>query len=513
MNSDVLERSSTRSTTVSTLALSTAVCLLVVVLFCWASPACWHWFIIPVLLCGIIITRDALDWGLGRVDLMSPVGIIGVLGVHFLFLAPLLHVYLDYWAFDGAPPPDWRQWLGWMAIFNFMGLVVYACYLKYAERADKTRIRKTPVVVWRLAGERGKIVLGVALVVAVAVQLYTYAKSGGIVGYMMDFTLKNDVFAGTGWLAMISECAPILLLMGFAIKAKERQSWRSWSVLLAVLLGFLILRLLFGGLKGNRSHTVYGLIWAVGIVHLCIRAVPKKLIWAGVVLGICFMYLYGFYKVLGAGVFTLAEGTSITSLQEGVPSRDLQGVILGDLAHSSVQAYLLYRLWTVRDFQYAYGRTYWGAVCQVIPRAWWPERPPTEEMWTTELERGRGMHMAASETGSGRYRWMTSHVLGLAGETILNFGPLPIPLAFLLWAIVVGMVRGLESIWGIEDARRLLLPLLMTICVKLLVADTGNVVWYALKEGLVPVLVIYFGSLPAVARGKTARAEDPLLPA
>jgi hypothetical protein len=49
-------------------------------------PACPHWFIGPVLVCGILIGIDFVDWLRGRMNLFDPVGILGVLGFHAFFL-------------------------------------------------------------------------------------------------------------------------------------------------------------------------------------------------------------------------------------------------------------------------------------------------------------------------------------------------------------------------------------------------------------------------------------------
>ena len=61
------------------------------------SPQCAHWFLIPLVFCGTLTSMDALEWLRGRLDLMDPIGLMGVVGFHFFFLAPLLHVAWDYW--------------------------------------------------------------------------------------------------------------------------------------------------------------------------------------------------------------------------------------------------------------------------------------------------------------------------------------------------------------------------------------------------------------------------------
>ena len=79
-----------------TTAIAWAVCLVVLV-FCLARcSSCFHWFIIPVLLCGVVISHDMVDWLRGRFDVFDPVGILGIAGFYFFFLR---HYYMWYGMF------------------------------------------------------------------------------------------------------------------------------------------------------------------------------------------------------------------------------------------------------------------------------------------------------------------------------------------------------------------------------------------------------------------------------
>ncbi len=40
--------------------------------------------------------------------------------------------------------------------------------------------------------------------------------------------------------------------------------------------GYFLLKLLFGGLRGSRTITVFGLFWIAGAIHIWIRPVPRK---------------------------------------------------------------------------------------------------------------------------------------------------------------------------------------------------------------------------------------------
>src|ERR1041385_9234950 len=108
--------------------LAAAICLAILAIAVTASSNCLHWFIIPLFLCGLLCCIDALDLlaQKGR-HLFDPVPLIGVFGVFYFYVAPLLHVGRDYWFINVnfAPadrPEDWRTWLGWMGTINLVSL-------------------------------------------------------------------------------------------------------------------------------------------------------------------------------------------------------------------------------------------------------------------------------------------------------------------------------------------------------------------------------------------------------
>ena len=87
---------------------------MLVVALC-ATRQCAHWFVIPVFACGVVICHDAVDWIRGKLDPFDPVGLLGIFGVHFFFVAPLLHVLWDWWLVERDIRPDdlrpgWGQW-------------------------------------------------------------------------------------------------------------------------------------------------------------------------------------------------------------------------------------------------------------------------------------------------------------------------------------------------------------------------------------------------------------------
>jgi hypothetical protein len=189
-------------------------CSLVLGYCAWQSREFAHWFIIPVFLCGALISPAGVDWIRGRIGLFDPAGIVGMFGIHFFFLAPLLHVLSDEWLRYVVHPPEWREWLGRMACINVAGIMAYFVGLRIMRR------KSAPPATWRWQLQPQiftPLLLG-ALLLSALVQLAVYAKFGGIQGYITKFSTDvTESFAGWGFLFMFSESFPILAAIGFAV--------------------------------------------------------------------------------------------------------------------------------------------------------------------------------------------------------------------------------------------------------------------------------------------------------
>src|SRR5260370_19627312 len=115
----------------------------------------------------------------------------------------------------------------------------------------------------------------------------------------------------------------------------------SWLTVVVVLILFLAMKLAFGGLRGSRSNTVWGVVWAVGIIHLLVRRIPRLVVMIGLGLMLLFMYVYGFYKADGIrGLESALDPTSRSHLQRDT-GRTFNMVLLGDLARADIEAYIL----------------------------------------------------------------------------------------------------------------------------------------------------------------------------
>ena len=446
-----------------------------------AVPGAQHWFILPVIGCGWLMAIDVARWVRGQLDVFDPYAIVALIGFYFFCIAPILHVEYQYYVNGVQRPSEWRDWIGLMATLNLTGIIVYR-YISNKSLSLKSRKRDR---IWLIDRSRVKSLLPLFLLGTALLQAYVYYSYGGIRGYIgvYEGRYEETAFEGMGFLFTVSESFPILAMLGFAVLAERRPNLRRWGVLVLVLGVFVVLKLLFGGLRGSRSNTVWGIFWAVGIIHYGIRPVSKMVLFSMLPLLFAFMYLYGFYKSIGYEAFELmVQEGGVTYLDERT-GRDKEVVLLGDLSRADVQAYILFR--TVdphSDYQYALGRTYVGSAAKLIPARIWPSRPIHKIKEGTEVIYG---------SGTFEHGIVSSRVYGLSGEAMLNFGPLGVPFAFIVFALVVAVARSPFRRWVVRDARWLLIPFVANLCFVILVSDSDNLIFFTVKNGLLPFLFIY----------------------
>lgn len=474
--------------TLSSYAYSAVLCLSIVIALAFASPELNHGFVLPVLICGTLVGADFVDWVRGRLDLFSPIGVLGVVGFHLLFMAPLLHVYWDYWAIVPDSPGDWRPWLGLTAMLNAVGLLGYCVVTQAAARSTT---RKSASRVWSIDWRSFYIAWMGLLLVSAAAQAYVYLSFGGLIGYMRASVEAGDAFAGFGAVFAVSECFPIVLLTGLVLIARRRRFAPSLPVILFAFVVLFALQMIFGGLRGSRSNTIWALFWAAGMVHLCVRPLTRKLAYAGLCFLFAFMVVYSFYKSYGPDAVQVIgddQARAETARYRGQP---LKGVLLTDFGRSDIQAVILYR--RLRSTEpLAYGETYLGAAALPLPASM--SNLATKAKVGTELLYGRGTYVPAS--------FRSSRLFGLSGEAMLNFGPAGVPIALLMLGLFVSWasrwVGGLHQ----DDARIVLAPFMTVLGFFILLNDSDNLMFVVIKNLTIPFLF-----LVAVCRSRSASPD------
>ncbi|HLK69626.1 MAG TPA: hypothetical protein VKU19_39625 [Bryobacteraceae bacterium] len=467
------------------------------------SPELIHWMVVPVVASGTVVAVDAVDWLRGKLQPFDPAGVLGLLGVHVFYLCPLL---VGGWGhrlrYLPDQPEDYRPWLGCLGVLCFIGLLIYRYALK---TWSKPALFQSPEPgMWQINARRFWCFVLLGLIVSGGLQAWAYYSLGGIQGYIAEYSnwLKGqDAFQNTTAAFSISESFPILAIFAFAVWSWGARWRRSWWVVGIVLVVFFFLLLLFGGLRGSRSNTVWGLFWGVGVIHFWVRPVPRKLVLCGLPVLVLFMMAYAVYKTKGADTLSFVSTTSSYSeIADGTETT--ADVVMGDLGRSDVQAFLLYRLLGSQvPYDYALGRTYLGAICLLIPKTLWPSRPPSKLKWTTEAEYGVGSYDNSAV-------FQSSRVYGLVGETMLNFGPIFVPLAFVVLAVAISGLRRIMNTLNPGDSRLLIVPFLVNFCILLLINDSDNQIFFVVKYGAVPGILIALASHRTLSLAGQRRIVD-----
>jgi hypothetical protein len=479
-------------------------CVAIAAWLAFTNEALIHWFVLPVIACGVLVGQDAVEYLRGRRSMFDPVGILGLFGVHFFFLAPLLHVawdsYLESYIEQSL---DWREWLGYMALLNVASLCLYRLGHR---RAAAWGADAAPRHRWQCDRKLLLWACAAGLLISGSIQMAYYASQGGILGYIDTVTADVGVSeadsaqAGMGIVFMVSESFPILAIIFYVVATERKKYLRVAGVILAVLVGFFLLKLLFGGLRGSRASIVWALFWAAGIIHVWVRPLSRKFVVVGLCFLVTFMYLYGFYKGLGRDVFAAMEEGRLTEKSQ----RSWATMLLGDLGRSDVQAFLLHRIQRAdSDYELAWGRTYVGTFALLVPRSLWPERPPIKTKEGTDAMYGAGTY--------ARGKWYSSKVYGIAGETMLNFGPWAVPFGYLLFGVVVGRLQRMLRVLQPGDTRLLIFPFLVMWCFSIIQSDSDNLLFNFIKDGMMPLTVVFLGSrrIATAGAGAAARSELP----
>jgi hypothetical protein len=443
--------------------------------------------VIPVAMCGLLMAIDAVPWARGRMDLYDPAGIVGLLSTHGFFLAPLLNAAWNEWMpmlslKSGVTPLDWRDWAGWMGVLNALGLLLY--------RMMRRRVVTAPLparrYAWEIDLKRFVPLLTIAMIVSAILQIWVYKQSGGIVGYVTSFQEDTmTAFKGMGIIFMLSETFPVLMMMGFVVYARRHPFCRRWIVILPMMGLMLVLQLLFGGLRGSRSNTVWALFWGLGMIHLFVRKIPRGLILVVLPVLISFMYIYGYYKNLAQGGAQVLAGTMSQEEFHRKTGRGVDSVLVENLSRTDVQALVLYRVTNpTSDYQLGWGRSYLGALALLIPGSLWPDRPPTVALEGTNALYGADTYNPST--------FSTSYVFGIGGEAMLNFGWVSVPFALAIYGLLVGWVRRKMVTWPALDPRLLVLPFLINLTFVAMQGDSDNIVYFLVKNGLVPLSVLFF---------------------
>jgi hypothetical protein len=456
------------------------------------SKAVFHWFLLPVSACGVLAGVDVVRWLRGKLDVFDPRTVVGCLAFYGFFVAPILHVVWDIYGVGNEMFlwGDWHPWLGAMACLNALGLVAYRCTHNWMFSRTAA-----PVTRWEVNSAKFYPVFALALALSV-VGVMTYLwELGGISGVVEAYENNPDALVGKGWLLVLAWPLTILSFIVVVFIWTDRLGKRRPRLIAGMMLlcvagvgHFLLL-----GWYGSRGTTIWALFWMAGIIHYRFRKLSRRMVTAGLILLIVFMYFYGFYKEQKRASFEVLRSPALWWEPPGY-QRDLKHLLLGDLARADSNSLILHNLIKdPSDYDYRWGLTYLGAFGILIPRNIWPERPEFKVDAGTEAQQGKATSRRSSQ------------VYGLSGEALLNFGPLGVVPMFAIFGGVLGWYRRKLKSWDPTDARMFLAPFFTILFAIALTGDSDNLVFAAVMEGALVTAAVFACSkrVPAESKRKT----------
>ena len=449
----------------------------------------FHWFLLPISICGIILGNDALAWLRGRLDTFDVKGVIGIFGIYFFFLSPIIFIASDLNPVYADLPKDWRPWIGLMGIINTVSIILYKIF-EFLGQTGRKRIKTS----WQFDNRRSVIILAGAIAAAILSQAYVLIRFGGFAGIATaQFGGDASVFAGAGIPRLIADSAPILCVFAFLLLMRHTfKRKKNLFVGLILLTLFSCIVFVLSGLYSARGTVVTSIIWTIILFHYFWRPITPKFLLIILTPLLVINWVFAFYKDLGPKVIDYVQKENAVQRLEKKTGRTLIGTIVGDLSRVDVQAYMLYRLLSKPDkYNYRYGRTYLEDFTPIIPYWIWPNKPANsgKVLAGTELLWGKGFY----KEGVSYLR--SNRAYGLGGEMMLNFGFFPVPIAYAIWGFVVGRFRRyVKNLSEKNDLRFFIMPYFIWFIPNMLIWDLDNWVAHSVTRAAFPILIVWLMS-------------------
>ena len=449
---------------------------LILVIFLCFSPECRHWFVIPIALCGILVSADAVRWFLGKYDALDVYGLLGVYSVLFFFIIPCFQIATQIQpAYMPHMPDDFRPWFGYMAIINFFSLLVF-----FITRNLCGRRPIYPKTTWQVDAKAFYILFPAAIVLSWGCQLLVFRMTGGI----FNIIDRSADLSGMGAVFMLSEPFSVLLFVGYILRSKIHRHKTSSTVTWTLFLICVSFAFLFTGLRGSRSNFLLQVMTLLVIIHWTQFQIPRKWFVLMAVPIALFLVVYGLYKNVREDITIIRSFSDYTAASEET-GRTWQNTVVGDLGRSDIQALILWHLQTHGDYQVKYGETYVAAMTILIPQNIRPELCGKIQAGT-EIWYGTGAYVA------GEFR--SSRIYGLAGEAMLNFGVLGVPFLFAVAGILVSWFRRFVMALSSDDLRLFFCAIVLRFVATIWMNDLDNNIFGIVKNGGLILLLIFLVS-------------------
>lgn len=409
--------------------------------------------------------------------LFHPLPITCLLLFISFILAPIVSMSFDIHLLYAPRQIDWDKWLVIISWLYFSGIIFFYLGSKIAFRSNYNSYH----INVKLDKQRLIIVSSLFLIVTLLSQIYVFYSFGGFISYLRTWSESREEFAGLGIWFMLSEPFPIIfMLFMFLLIGKEKLS-KSIIKVAIIFLIFFVLKIIFGGLRGSRSNTIWGIFWFAGIVHLYLFRLKKIHILVGVIFLATFMSIYTIYKSYGIESFSGEYTISDTNRFQNNP---LLEMYLGDFSRATLNAYQVSQIQELRSYEFKYGQTYISSLTKLIP--------PLKEIYTGHNKNSAGAEILSSITvNPTEDNYHNSRVYGLYGEAILNFGIYIGLTSFFIFGLFCTMIDNISRKYLSRSVFILFIPFVANFTFTILTSDSDNVIFFTFKNGLVAFLYLY----------------------
>lgn len=433
---------------------------------------------------GAICLYYALLWLSAKIDVFDPLGLFGMFGVMYYLISPIGQIGADYWPF--IPSLSGRDdWFTIWAGLNTIGLVIFAFFVGRPTRRSQEIQRQ-----WVINYRAFRVAAVVGLIVTFAFQLYIFSKFGGVSGFVQAFSERQeqhlgrteaDPFEDMGFPLVIAESFKYVFAMCCITYFRNKSYARSLPFLVLLMTVLLVIFLIFGGLRGSRSATVFSLVFAAGMYRFWIRSIPMKVTLMGVAFIISFQNIYYWYKIAGAsGVSAMFDKDARAGFASSRQDNTLY-TQSRDMGRLDIQT-LLMIAHEEQGLAFQYGATYLGAPFTIIPTAVVPWKPKNLAIAKSDVVFGRGKF-------DPKYK-LTTIVFGMVGEAFLNFGYVGFLFSYAFLGWITSRIRRYVYCLAPQDARRLLLPVFCILPLNILLTDAGVLVMILMRALLIPSIII-----------------------
>lgn len=425
---------------------------------------------------GLLLLLESIELGVRKGGtLFHPYVFVSLILIWVLVLSPVASIYYQQYLFYPPKEIDWKKWVNitcWFYLFLIIFHYLIGMVFLKNHQENKTK--------FTLNKRSAFLVCSFFLLFSLICQVIVYAKFGGITGYMTTWTEDRNEFDGMGSLFMLAEPFPILALITLCLFVKKEDLKHPLFFVIITFLIFFILKLLFGGFRGSRSNTIWGLFWFAGIIHLYYFKLKKIHLISGLVFLVVFMNLYSIYKSFGVDAFSMQYSIEDTGRFEDNPTVT---ILLNDFSRIGLHAYMLFQYFDFGFYDIKYGQTYLSTLNKLIP-LWNEIDLYSKNSAGSEILYDRKSSLVFQD-------YYNSRIYGAYGEAILNFGPIIAIWIFGIYSFLIVLLDNFTRTISKTDPYLLLIPFLSNLSLMSLLADSDNFLFFFFKNGILIILFLF----------------------